>query len=670
MKLGTKLLSLILCICMLVPLFAACSSNDDPLDEYVEPEVIFEPYDYSEDDKFALTASAVMTMVTDKIMSTAKDKAKAYASNLGNKVMTKATDWLKEKLLYCLEIEPTPDPPQYTATDVYNKLTTIEGDIKDMKNTLEILQNQTTDNQYYTKYTAFVNNFSDIRIYTETPFNSLETLNGMSEDSISDYSALAGSIEVSLRGSGNYAVPIEQQTELSKKTLAYGNAILGDETSSSLLNTYGIFNIIRYFAERETPWAHQRKEIEDTYLSSIIYSYRNAHALTVFDFAYQMNVLGVEEVYLAPDGNIIAFKYSETPFLSPQKETHPTDSTKTCRYWYIGNTKTGVYTESTALTNVEAMALTCIGDNGNWWICNQDTGIKAETDAKWYYNAYPYDENRLKTNYDATFANLSETPVSITDVNSEVYSQLTCLFGYYGQHQAQYNKILRALASFTREDNDTYFVLETQSNRQYAIDLFGCSPYPNGTSPSNKYPSSSDSFISWDSSGKEFTIDFDKFKNCTQSEFLAFIEIIKPYAGDKSLYDYLRFVGFKVTRVNGVNALALGIETKADDEYDNRLQSNWTYPRNFIIYWINIDTKVKDISSNSFSKTWYSANRYYGGACNNKPEWRDYWNMSRSTLKYEGGESYSEPNYFLSLHGLSTSSLSGKVGRWQIGTKW
>ena len=124
----------------------------------------------------------------------------------------------------------------------------------------------------------------------------------MSEDSAADYTALAKSVEISLRGSGNYAVPIEQQTELSKKTLSYGNAILGDETYSSYLNTYGIFNIIRYFAERETPWEHQRKEIEDDYLSYIIYSYRNAHALVIFDLAYQMDALGVEEIYLAPDG--------------------------------------------------------------------------------------------------------------------------------------------------------------------------------------------------------------------------------------------------------------------------------------------------------------------------------------------------------------------------------
>ena len=107
-----KLLSLLLCVCMLIPMFAACGQNeeDDPL-EYEKPEVIYETYDYSEDDKFAFTATAVMTMVTDKILSAAKDKATEYAGKIGNKVATKATDWLKEKLLYCLKIEPTPEPP-------------------------------------------------------------------------------------------------------------------------------------------------------------------------------------------------------------------------------------------------------------------------------------------------------------------------------------------------------------------------------------------------------------------------------------------------------------------------------------------------------------------------------------------------------------------------------
>ena len=177
MRLGTKLLSLLLCVCMLVPLFTACGSKEENSgEEYVNLEVIIEPYDYSaDDDKFALTTGAIMTMITDKIMSTAKDKAKAYASDLGNKVTTKVTDWLKSKLLYCLEIEPTPEPPQYTATDVYAKLTTIEEDIKKMKNSLDILEQKTEDNQFYVKYTAFVNNLSAIRTFTKTPYITSST---------------------------------------------------------------------------------------------------------------------------------------------------------------------------------------------------------------------------------------------------------------------------------------------------------------------------------------------------------------------------------------------------------------------------------------------------------------------------------------------------------------
>ena len=605
-KFSTKLLSLLLCVCMLMPMFAACGQNeeDDPL-EYEELEVIYEPYDYSEDDKFAFTATAVMTMVTDKILSAAKDKATEYASEIGNKVATKATDWLKEKLLYCLEIEPTPEPPQYTATDVYNKLTTIEGDIKDMKNSLEILKNQTNDNQYYIKYTAFVNNFSEIRMHTETPFNSLETLNGMSEDSAADYTALAKSVEISLRGSGNYAVPIEQQTELSKKTLSYGNAILGDETSSSYLNTYGIFNIIRYFAERETPWEHQRKEIEDDYLSYIIYSYRNAHALVIFDLAYQMDALGVEEIYLAPDGTVIAFKYSADG-----------------------------------------------------------------TNAKWYYNAYPYQETALTTKYAATFESFSENPVSITDIDATVYSQLVFLFGYYGQHQAQYNKILRAMDSFTREDNETHFILETQNNRKYAKDLSGMY---------------SQDFITLNKSD-EFEFDCDKFKDCTKKEFLEFVNLIKPYAGEQSLYDYLRYVGFEVPKVtdtyNYQNVLILGIEKLSDRDRKDNTQ----YIRRFKIHAIDIDIKVKDIGDNSFTGWIMCTSAYWSGVCNDKKAWShkvslfNYndtvslagiageYNCSLSNWSWKGA-SLKIP-YFVSLHGLSTSSRSGRVSRSNMGSTW
>ena len=610
-KFTKKLLSLLLCVCMLIPMFAACGQNeeDDTL-EYEEPEVIYETYDYSEDDKFAFTATAVMTMVTDKILSAAKDKATEYASEIGNKVATKATDWLKEKLLYCLKIEPTPEPPQYTSTDVYNKLTTIEGDIKDMKNSLEILKNQTNDNQYYIKYTAFVNNFSEIRMYTETPFNSLETLNGMSEDSAADYTALAKSVEISLRGSGNYAVPIEQQTELSKKTLSYGNAILGEETSSSYLNTYGIFNIIRYFAERETPWEHQRKEIEDDYLSYIIYSYRNAHALVIFDLAYQMDALGVEEIYLAPDGTVIAFKYSADG-----------------------------------------------------------------TNAKWYYNAYPYQESTLTTKYATTFSNFSETLVSITDIEPNVYSQLVFLFGYYGQHQAQYNKILRALDSFTREENETHFILATQDNRQYAKNMFGMY---------------SQDFISMNDKD-EFEINFDKFKNCTKAEFLEFIELIKPYAGDKSLYDYLRYVGFTIPIVDGaayrfdrnnINVLVLGIEKLSDlDRKDNT-----QFIRRFALHVIDIDTKVKDIGAESFIGWNICTYTTWSGVCNDKKSWShkvQIHSLNEKVHELFIGDNYScnwsdwsargagmRCPYFISLNGLSVSSNSGTISRSSLNTKW
>ncbi|MBQ8290766.1 MAG: hypothetical protein IJY01_07855 [Clostridia bacterium] len=587
-KLLTKLLCLLLCLCMLAPMLIACGGD--------EFEFIYEPYDYSDDSRFALTSAVVMSMVKDKVLDIAKEKSGEYLGNIGSKIMVKAANWLKSKLFYCLEIEQTPETPEYTSADIYNKLTSIESDIKDMKNTLDILKNQTSDNQYYIKYTAFVNNLSEIKILTETPFYSLETLNGMSGDNVSEYTALADSIEISLRGSGSYAIPIEQQTEISKKVLAYGNAILGDETSSSLLNTYGIFNIMRHFAERETPWAHQRKEIEDTYLSSIIYFYRNAHALVAFDYAYQMNALGVEELYFAPDGTVIAFKYSPDG-----------------------------------------------------------------TNAKWYYNAYPYQESTLTAKYSQTLSALSESPVSITDIDPAVYSQLVFLFGYYGQHQSQYNRVLLALNSFTRAENETHFVLETQNGKQYKKDIFAGSSRPTGTP---------ESFISWDSGSKDYTIDFDKFKNCKKSEFLDFIEHIKPYAGNKSLYDYLRFVGFNVPKVDGVIGIALGMERKADDVYDNAIQSNSRYPNNFTVYWVNLSTEVKSISSGSISKTWYYAYVWMSGSCNNKPRWSDDWHMSERNPTYGSNERYSTPDYFISINGISNSSRSGKQARIKLDTSW
>ena len=610
----TKLLAIFLSVGVTIPFLSSCSSsNESSQEEYQEPGIYYEAYDYSDEDtKFALAAESIVTLMKDAIFDAAKKKANSYLTKQGNNVITKAADWLKGRLFYCLEIEQTPQPAEYTSADLYNKLSSIDNDIKAMQNTLDILKQQTQDNQYYVKFTAFINNYSEIKTYIQTPFSNLETLNGMTVESDSsgdnntfktNYNALAKSIEVSLRGEGAYAVAVEQQIEVCRKTLSFGNAILGEETSSSLLNSYGIFNIIRHFAEKETPWAHQRKNIEDLYLSSIIYNYRNAHALTIFDLAYQMNLLGCEELYLAPDGAIVAFKYNN-------------------------------YGES-----------------------------------KWYYNAYPYLETKLKTDYSDVFSNFEETPISITDIDPDAYSKLLFLFGFYKQNQEQYNSILRTLDDFTRNDNENYYVLETQQNREYDKRIFGATSRPSDS----KEPNSS--FITFEAN-QDFTIDFERFKNCKKSEFFEFIELIKPYAGDKSLYDYLRYIGFSVPRAEyiydyrssgSVYGLALGIEKRRDFK---RVENN-EYPNVFVIYYVDIDQKVKDISEKSIMICYYSAVVYWYGACNNKRTWENQWYMSNSVISNGlPAKRGKMPYYYISLNGLSTSSKSGRVKRADLDTSW
>ena len=614
--LKTKLFALLLGATLAVPTLTACSSEEAKEEEFKAPEVAYEAYDLAaeEDDKFALSAIGVLGWVKDTILDDAEKKAKDYLLSKGSSVVTKAVDWLKGKLFYCLEIENSPEPAEYTSTDVYNKLLTIENDIKALQTSLDILKQQTQDNQYYVKYTAFINSYSEIKTYITTPFSNLETLNGMKPASESeadvakfeaDYNALAKSIEVSLRGEGAYAVPVEQQIELSKKTLAFGNAILGEETSSSLLNSYGIFNILRYFAERETPWIHQRKEIEDIYLSSILYSYRNAHALAIYDLAYQMNLLNCNELYLAPDGTVVAFKYG-------------------------------------------------VGE-----------------DAKWHYNAYPYQENKLKSDYAKVFEGFNQTPVSISDIDSAVFSKLSFLFGFYKQNQEQYCKILRALNDFTRELDDKNYVLATQQDRKYAIDIFGCSSRPSDER------ADTGSFVKFDNPNDDYIINFDQFKNCTKKEFLDFIALIKPYAGDKSLYDYLRYVGFKVPRASApypnydygtINAMALGIEKHKDRDR----QDNSQYPHEFVIHYMNVDEKVKDIGDSSFKLVYYTAQVSWSGVCNDKKHWDHRWSMFDYVMHNGqlGNRNLQKPYYYLSLHGLSTSSKSGNVKRGDLNTSW
>ena len=135
--------AILLCICMLTATvfsLSACKEDDPTLDEGwgALPEAQYEPYDYSNDDsKFALSLSGIASFVTGKIVDKAKSTALGYVENVGNTIWTKATDWLKNSLLYCLGIEPEPVVPQHTINEVYDQVTAIQSDITQLKDDVE-----------------------------------------------------------------------------------------------------------------------------------------------------------------------------------------------------------------------------------------------------------------------------------------------------------------------------------------------------------------------------------------------------------------------------------------------------------------------------------------------------------------------------------------------------
>ncbi len=630
-----KISAILLCVFIMMTTvigLSACNNDDSASDEGwgSSPEATYTSYDYSDDDsKFALSLSGVATFVTNKIVDKAKKTAINYAEDVGNTIWTKATNWFKDSLLYCLGIEPEPSVPKHTINEVYDQVTEIQSDIALLKDEVDKLQKENTTGQYVTKYTAFMNVYNDIVSQIEVPATNLERINAMRaseyEDQTqleSDYKAATMALEGNIRGNGTAAVPVNKQTPLSELVLSLGTSMLGNSGITSV-DKDGIFSIIRYFAELQSPWQNQRKTIEDSYLSTLIYTYQMAHSLILFDLTYQMQQYDIGGVYTAPDGTVLAFQYP--------------------------------------------------ADNGQWYI-----------------NAYPYYEESFKTKYADKFASFSidGQPVTVNSLTSDMtgesgdYANLTYLFGYYSQHVTQYNKILRMFNDYTRETVSDAIVLQITNN--------GDGTYKEMKLPKSLTGMESQDFISLDQD-HEFSINFDKFKNCTKSEFLTFIGYIKAYAGDKSLYEYLSYVGFNIPRATAArhkNYFILGVE-KLNDE---SRKDNSQIINRFNMYAIDMDLKVKDIGNDSFYKGYWHTLAKWGGACNDKKSYtgkasyeytangrveftmKDAYNCNLSRY---GSGGYSNRSdwppiipYFVTLPGLSGSSLSGTIKRGNIGASW
>ena len=556
---------LLLCGCMAVSsvfVLSSCADDAPELDDSQSamPEVVYDPYDYAEDDsKFALSLTGVATFVTGKIMEKAKSTALGYVEEVGNKIWTKATDWLKNSLLYCLGIEPTPAVPQHTINEVYDQVTAINSEIALLKDEVEQLQQQNMSGQYVTKYTAFMNTYNDLVGRIEVPSAALEQINLMRSDDFagdaqaqSDYIAAANSLEGNIRGTGNMATPINQQTALSQQVIRLGTSMIGNSGITDV-DKDGIFSVVRYFAEVQTPWLHQRKAIEDNYLATLIYTYQLAHSLVLFDLTYQMQQYDIGGVYTAADdGTILAFQYP------------------------------------------------------------------AE-DGEWYYNAYPYMETELKNKYASEFAAFEEddAPVAVRSLTPEMtgsdgdYSDLYYLFGYYAQHVAQYNTIMVMFNNYTREDVSDAFVLQKAANGDGTYTEQRFPKYLTNLQPGD--------FLSVENNDVVF--DFDKFVTTSKKSFQEFIDFINPYAKngnrDLSLMEYLKYVGFTVPESQtNMNLLILGASNQGFWYKDG----NNEYINAFYLYGVDMDKKVSELASADDPFEWMrgSMMQKWYGSCNNK----------------------------------------------------
>lgn len=561
-----KVCAMVLCVCMSVPvLFGMSACADDSLQQFDDtqsamPEATYEPYDYSEDDsKFALSLSGVATFVAGKILDKAKSTALDYVSNIGDKIWTKATDWLKNSLFYCLGIEQEPEVPQHTINEVYDQVTAINSEIASLKDEVEQLQKENTAGQYVTKYTAFMNIYNDIVGTIEVPSMALEQINLMrsedyadDEQAQEDYTAAAQSLDGNIRGSGNMATPINQQTALSQSVIRLGTSMIGNSGITDV-DKDGIFSVIRYFAEAQTPWQHQRKAIEDNYLATLIYTYQLAHSLVLFDLTYQMQKYDIGGVYTAADdGTVLAFQY-------------PAEG------------------------------------------------------GQWYYNAYPYAETALKTRYAEEFASFEEngSPVTVNSLTSEMtgsdgeYSDLYYLFGYYAQHVSQYNTIMVMFSNYTREEVADAFVLQKANN--------GDGTYEEQSFPKSLTNLQPGDFLSV--KDNDVVFNFDNFVTTTRKSFDEFLDFIKPYAktGNKelSLMDYLKSVGFTVPQSDtNMNLLILGVSNQGFWYKDG----NNEYINAFYLYGVDMDKKVSELASASDAYEWMrgSMMQKWYGSCNNK----------------------------------------------------
>ena len=257
---------------------------------------------------------------------------------------------------------------------------------------------------------------------------------------------------------------------------------------------------------------------------------------------------------------------------------------------------------------------------------------------------------------DSNFVSQYQTDLEKLGLQNAPYADFTRTAGLkaynlairYEQQGKQKLKKKKKYAAMPHEETDEKTdVLETLNNTTFGTDVktVTCAEFlsvSNGTS--SKKASESNYF--------DFKINYNTFYNCTQKEFMAFVDAIKDYAGDRTFRQFLTDNGFQFPTNNAADYWLLGFDT--DGYY--QICSSWgesgyrayrSYiAKNHSIYSVSVrlDDKIADFSKNhNFVKIQYFSQVDYKNHhtfCGNY-DYTSFENpiiVESSDLAYEPGE--------------------------------
>lgn len=241
------------------------------------------------------------------------------------------------------------------------------------------------------------------------------------------------------------------------------------------------------------------------------------------------------------------------------------------------------------------------------------------------------------------------------------FTDIRFLFDYYSQQEAVKTAIMVSYNNFTRNVDSQYYNLTTNSLNRKLAKKVNSMHFADFLLNDYYVKNSVVYYI--------IKVDFDRFDFIEKSTWNAFVNAIKPYAGDKTFYEYLSFIGFEIPRDDkapkGYQCILPLAVTKDDkyEHYDQNRKMEWT--QGYVIY-INFDMKIKDYTENSLDRIVIYHYKYRSGSCNEK--W--HYDGKNYRLAKRQGDRYVDtiPNTKVNYLDLNLLSWSGLVGDHKVKT--